>query len=583
MGWNKHWLRRSLFASSVFVGMSLPAISAGFLDTIEFSGGKVVETTQGEEVSSLAGSFLAALSATAHNDNADAIENYKKALDFDPGNLTMKQSLMLAYVANGQIPDAIELLKSMPVKEQEQKLDRLIVAADAIKQKSWARAVNSVDKIQGSDLDILISKSIGAWALFGEGKLDTAVARMGEVDGPEWVGMIRDYHSGLLLSASGKDKEAIPFFQKAISQRAIAGAFTETYMRALEGLARSQGKIGELENAAKTVAEGLDILPNHPPLVRFQTALNGTQKSAPLIASAQEGAGEIFFNVGAAISRQSEVRFAQEHLQMAIYLAPGNETALMSLGNAYTSQEKFAEAAKYYGEIKPASAFYRRAQLEIGLNLNRMEQYPASEEVLVKLFDADPDDVVTALSLGGVYGQRLEYEKAVKLYDKVISRLSPVKERDWIIFYRRGIANERTKNWPEAEADFKKALELSPKQADVLNYLGYSWIDQGINLDEGLKMIKDAVELKPNSGFIIDSLGWAYYRLGKYEDAVTQLQQALELMPSDPVVNDHLGDAYWQTGRKLEAVFQWKHALSHKPEEKELEKINQKIQSGLTN
>ena len=125
-------------------------------------------------------------------------------------------------------------------------------------------------------------------------------------------------------------------------------------------------------------------------------------------------------------------------------------------------------------------------------------------------------------------------------------------------------------------------MQLFPDQPDVLNYLGYSWIDQGINLDEGLAMVRKAVELRPNSGFIIDSLGWAYYRLGRFEEAAEELQKALELMPSDPVINDHLGDAYWQIGRKLEAVFQWKHALAGEPAAEDKVKIEQKLQVGLT-
>ncbi len=157
----------------------------------------------------------------------------------------------------------------------------------------------------------------------------------------------------------------------------------------------------------------------------------------------------------------------------------------------------------------------------------------------------------------------------------------PPDKSNWSLYYVRGIAYERSKQWAKAEADLKLALDLAPDQALIMNYLGYSWIDQGVNLDEGMRLIKKAVELKPDDGYIVDSLGWAYFRLGKYEDAVRELERAVELRPQDPVMNDHLGDAYWRVGRRLEARFQWSHAKELKPEPPELPKIEAKLKDGL--
>ncbi len=151
----------------------------------------------------------------------------------------------------------------------------------------------------------------------------------------------------------------------------------------------------------------------------------------------------------------------------------------------------------------------------------------------------------------------------------------------WTLFYFRGICLERTKDWPRAEKDLEKALELFPEQPQVLNYLGYSWVDQGLYLDKALKMIRRAVELRPNDGYIVDSLGWAYFRLGRYDESTSELERAIELKPEDPVINDHLGDSYWKVGRELEARFQWTHARDNKPEPEDLTKIEEKLKSGL--
>jgi len=334
------------------------------------------------------------------------------------------------------------------------------------------------------------------------------------------------------------------------------------------------------------VADGLDLLPAHAPLLAFSKRLEETTdgKAIPsLVTSAHQGGAEVFFNIGSAISRQGSLPFAQSHLQLAHYLAPQNDGILFALANVYEEQDKYIRANDIYTRIAENSAYYRTAQLEVALNMNRMEQVPAAVDILKALVEKDRDDLQTILSLGGVYSQHKRYDEAAELYSDAVSRLSEIDRIHWLLFYRRGIAYERTRQWPLAEADFKKALELYPDQPDVLNYLGYSWIDQGTRLEEGLEMVKKAVALKPNSGFIIDSLGWAYYRLGRYEDAVVELQRALELMPSDPVINDHLGDAYWKTGRKLEAVFQWKHALANEPADEDRFRITRKLQVGLTN
>ena len=176
---------------------------------------------------------------------------------------------------------------------------------------------------------------------------------------------------------------------------------------------------------------------------------------------------------------------------------------------------------------------------------------------------------------------RKQFAECAEVYSKGIDTIAKAEKSNWVIYYFRGICYERSKQWPKAEADLKKALELFPDQPHVLNYLGYSWIDQGVNLDEGMRMIKRAVEQRADDGYIVDSLGWAYYRIGNYEEAVKHLERAVELKPEDPTINDHLGDAYWRVGRTLEARFQWSHARDLKPEPEELAKIEEKLKSGL--
>jgi Flp pilus assembly protein TadD len=194
---------------------------------------------------------------------------------------------------------------------------------------------------------------------------------------------------------------------------------------------------------------------------------------------------------------------------------------------------------------------------------------------------AKPDDMEAIIALANIQRERKQYEGCAESYGKAISLLAQPTKANWTTYYFRGICYERAKQWAKAEMDFKEALELYPDQPHVLNYLGYSWIDQGIHLDEAMGMIKRSVEQRPDDGYIVDSLGWAYYRLGNYDEAVKNLERAVELKPVDPTINDHLGDVYWKVDRMLEAKFQWSHARDLKPEDDELAKIEQKLKVGL--
>ena len=223
----------------------------------------------------------------------------------------------------------------------------------------------------------------------------------------------------------------------------------------------------------------------------------------------------------------------------------------------------------------------RVAELQRGLNLADLDRHDEAIAQLTKLLDQDPDDMRAYLALGGVYASKEDFRNAADVYDKAVGRLTILTTADWNIFYQRGIAYERLKEWPKAEPNFRKALELYPNQPQVMNYLGYSWVDMDMNLDQAMDLIRKAVDLRPSDGYIVNSLGWAYYKLGKFDDAVRELERAVSLKPDDPVLNDHLGDAYWRAGRQLEATFQWAHARDMKPDKDVLASVQKKLAEGL--
>ena len=235
-----------------------------------------------------------------------------------------------------------------------------------------------------------------------------------------------------------------------------------------------------------------------------------------------------------------------------------------------------------YQLIKPGTPAYVAASLGRVDALIADDRSDAAIEALEQLAQSQPDLIEVWVSLGDTLRQNERFVDAIAAYDSAVALIDKPLPDHWVVFYARGICHERQKTWDKAEADFRKALELSPDQPQVLNYLGYSYLEKNTNLDEAMSMIERAAKARPEEGAIIDSLGWALYRLGRYPEAEVQMERAIQLMPVDPVVNDHLGDVYWAVGRRREAEFQWKRALSFKPEtEDEAARIRRKLDVGL--
>jgi Flp pilus assembly protein TadD len=309
--------------------------------------------------------------------------------------------------------------------------------------------------------------------------------------------------------------------------------------------------------------------------------IKGGDKLAALVESVQAGAAEVLYGLGASLGRQGGEDLALVYLQLALYLQPKHALALLSLADLYENLKKPHLAIKIYERMPVDSPLRRNAEIQLGVNYDAIDRTDEAKKHLEKLIATRADDLEAIMALGNILRARKSFQECAEVYGKGIATVAKPEKPNWLIFYFRGICYERDKQWPKAEADLKKALELFPDQPHVLNYLGYSWVDQGVHLDDGMAMIRKAVDQRPDDGYIVDSLGWAYYRINNFEEAVKHLERAVELKPEDPTINDHLGDAYWKVGRILEARFQWSHARDLKPEPEELEKIQAKLKSGL--
>jgi tetratricopeptide (TPR) repeat protein len=520
------------------------------------------------------GSYLAARHAGTERDSATAAAYYLNVLKADPRNADLLSRTFLSVLTDGDIEEAGRLADRLVQVDRNDRIARLVIGVRALKQKQYALArQNFAQSVRGPVTD-LAATLLSAWALAGAGDTHNAVDTLDRLTGPDWYSIFKDLHAGLILDVANNKKDAGKRYERAYKADAVA-------VRTVEAYGRYLSRTGAKDEALKVYGEFEKVVPNHPVIVEEAKEVAAGEKLPVLTDSPTAGGAEALYGLGSSIGRRGGEDLALIYLQLALYLEPTHQMALLSLADLYEALKKPDLAIKVYERIPPSSPLYRNAEIQIASDLDTLERADEAKKRLDKLVADHPKDNEAILALANILRGRKQFAECGDVYSRAISNIPTPEKSNWVIFYFRGICYERSKQWPLAEADLKKALQLYPDQPLVLNYLGYSWIDQGVNLDEGMSMIRRAVEQRPDDGYIVDSLGWANFRIGNYDEAVKDLERAVELKPDDSTINDHLGDAYWRVGRVLEARFQWSHAKDLKPEPEDLPKIEAKLKSGL--
>ncbi|HVK90702.1 MAG TPA: tetratricopeptide repeat protein [Mycoplana sp.] len=541
-----------------------------------------VEPFDPQSVNSFSGAFLAARTADVDKDLTNAIALYRIALQFDPTNTEVKERLMITLLMDGQFAEGVKLAEALKGDAAVERITTVVRGMDAIRKREYRTAEKILVYRGPNDLDRMMNGLLLAWAKFGDGKPKEALATISGMDGPDWFAIFKNYHAGAIAAAAGDKATARKRLNDAILDRDGGSAAPDTFMRAVMTLARLEAREGNKQKALDAISVGENLVSNYAPLKALRDSIESGEKQEQQVRTAAQGAAAVLFSIGGALNREGAEDIVSLYLQISRALDPDSADTLVLLGGLAESQKKPELAIEFYRQVPKDSPMRRISELQLGLQLADLGKVDEAKKHLKALIAADPKDLRSYLAYGSVLSDAKEYKEMGEVYDQAVVQIGNVPNRShWTIFFQRGIAYERQKKWELAEPNFRKALELNPDQPQVLNYLGYSWVDMNINLAEGLDMIRKAVSVKPDDGYIVDSLGWAYFRLGQYDDAVVELERAAELRAGDPTINDHLGDAYWRVGRKLEATFQWNRALGLKPEEAEIPKIKAKIEKGL--
>lgn len=415
-----------------------------------------------------------------------------------------------------------------------------------------------------------------SWSLIAQGKdnLPQALQLLSDIDRSEVDQFFFNLHSGLIAAYAKDYDKAISFLQASFNADSNS---LPTAQALISTLLKADRKKQAKEALEKFLAGAASL----DEKTWLKLTYGGVDQAPSFIRTPQDGAAELFSTLGDALTQEQALEGGALYLQFADYLRPNHARTQFALARLNERMEQDDKALAHYDAIEPTSPLYRDAQRQSGLTLSRLKRGSEAVERLESLLDSEPGDLECVSILARVLQAEDDFEGSIAVLTKGLASIEKEQTIHWSLYFLRGSAYDQIKQWPNTEADMKRALELFPNQPTVLNYLGYSWVDRGLHLDKALEMIRQAVALRPYDGFFVDSLGWAHYRLKQFEDAVVFLERAVELRPEDPTITDHLGDAYWQVGRENEAHYQWERVKTLNPKPDLLEKIERKLAEGF--
>ncbi|MGE0627736.1 MAG: tetratricopeptide repeat protein [Hyphomicrobiaceae bacterium] len=526
---------------------------------------------------SLLGSYLVGRVARSQNDTEAAVEYFRRALIREPNNPLVLENAFFMEAAEGRIDEAAALARRIIQIDSKHRVSRLWLAMVALNARKLDEADDHLKKSGGGGpIGELTTALARAWVKLAKGESGAALSILDNKRLSTAAQTYIRYHRALIADLSGRrqlaDREFEAVFERDPRTPRVALAY-----------ARHAASGGDFRRARSVLKRHMDRITGEPqPMVEdLNRRLTGDEVIHLLVESPEQGFSEVFYGLGEALASEGGVSMGAIYLQMGLNLRPKSPFALAALANVYELTHRYQRAIDTYDRIPAGTPLQKAVDIRKAINLNLLERVDDAKVLLESLANAHKTDRQPLITLGEIMRSRKRYAEAIEYYDRVIALTPKPEAEDWVHWYARGTSYERLKKWPMAEADLLKALQLEPNQPLALNYLGYSWIDQNRNLKQGMAMIEKAVAAKPDDGYIVDSLGWAHYRLGDFDQAVRYLERAVELRPEDPTLNDHLGDAYWRVGREREARFQWDQALTLKPEEEEVEKIKTKLDHGL--
>ncbi len=544
------------------------------LSALLLCGTMLAPQARADVETSFAGNYLAGRTATRLRDGEAAADFIQAALKQDSNNPVLIERLFQLALSSGDIAKAEATAEKVVSFNSQQRMARIVLGLKDFRNRRYTQARENFAEAAYTPVGELTSTLLTAWSYAGEGSLNAALKELDKLDAQESFANFKAFHAALIADYLNSGLRTEAAYKKAYDMAGTSLRVVQAYGNYLERNNRGA-------DAEKVYRAFLGEVKQN---VLVETALArvaAKQKPDAFIVTPGAGAGEALFSLAAAMNDEQSIEVAQVYAQLALSFNADQPVTQSLLGDIYSDMKSYQAAVNAFELVPQTSPLRTYADTQIAINLQRLDKSQDAITRLNAVIKREPINLDAWISLGNIYRVSDDFNHAIEAYTKAIELLPPAEANNWQLYYNRGIAFDRQKTWDKSEADFRKALEISKDEPSVLNYLGYSLIDRGVKLDEAIAMVKKAVDLRPNDGYIVDSLGWAYFTLRDYEQAASYLERAVDLNPADPTIADHLGDAYWHAGRKTEAYFQWQHAKDNHPEPVDLPNIEAKLKNGF--
>ena len=527
-----------------------------------------------EQGSASSGAYLAGRQAISDHNFVTASEFQTKSVSVDPSNAKLLEGLMISFIAQGSVHKAISIAEVYKDNGNQSQISQMILSASLIKDGRTEAFLSFIK--DASKITPILKDLLSAWVLMGLNDDVNANRIFDKTAKVQGMGQFVNFHRAMSQLAAGKFEQALKTFNLIHSDKENP---TRRSVISHTKILLSQSKFKEAQSLLEKW-----FGPTFDPEIEelFLNATNEKVYPKTSFSNINIAVADVFHSIANLIRKEADPTFTLIYSRLAEYLDANHIDSILMTADLLVELEQYNLAIKEHEKLSNSQPQYFASELGRAEALRSSGKEEAAVEVLAALTRQFPNSPNGFSILGNHYRRLEAYDRAEVAYKEAIKLYQAKGEAGWFLYYVRGITRERLNLWGLAEKDFRKALSLNPTQPQVLNYLGYSLIEKNTKLDEALDMIERAVKESPDSGYIVDSLGWGYYKLGEYEKAVPNLEKAAELMPIDPIVNDHLGDVYWMVGRKTEAEFQWRRALSFDPEEEEIQRIKKKLKVGLT-
>ncbi len=521
----------------------------------------------------LAGAYLAAKVAAANADFRAADMWFRRAEGLEQFHPEILQGQMISALSLGDLPRASALadtLIDVGVFDQNATLAQMALRAQAKDYDGILQAIG-----RGESLGVMLDGLLAGWSHIGLGRMNDGLASFDALAKTQGLAGFGQYHRAMALAQAGDFEGA---------RAALEAPETELLLSMRRGAifyCEILSQLGKFDEAMAFLtarfASGGD------PKLQDVMARLSKAEALPLAGfdTANFGFAEAFFGVASSLGSDTDAAYTLLHARIASVLRPDDTEAILLTASLLERKSQFDLAAETYAKVPQSHPDYAIAEVGRADAIFAAGRGEESLDILRALAETQPQNLDVLVALGNGLRRAENHKDAIAAYDAALALVPAPSPIHWPIFYSRGISHESSGDFTSAEADFRQALALSPDQPSVLNYLGYSLVDRGEKLDEALGMITRAVAAQPESGYIVDSLAWAYFRLGRFADALEPMERASLLEPVDPIVTDHLGDVYWANGRKREAQFQWRRALSFSPKDSDAERIRKKLEIGL--